>query len=337
MSPTNPQIDFLKSIENFLPNNISLVVELSETLGISNDSAYRRIRGETTLSFDEVILLCRKFKISFDEFIGNPSQNLVSFSYQAFTENVDFFKAYFINLNQEISMIRHSKVENKHVLFAGQGIPIFHYLKFPKLTAFKMFYWMKSIMNVEHLQQHAFSQELIPEELVEVGNQIFEHYLHLPSTEIWTDTTVLGTLHQIQFYWDSGSFSSREDALQICEDVRSLLAYVQQAAASTKKQDDYDQPTQYGAALNLYFSEIEFENNCILVDFGEQRKVYLGQLSFGTLVTENDQYYQVTQGWLQNILRKSNLISGISDTMRYQFFRRCNKHLDRLIDRIQND
>lgn len=337
MTLPNPQTQFLKSIENFLPRNISLVNELSDSLDISTDSAYRRIRGETTLTFDEVILLCQKFKLSFDEFIGHKHQQQVSFSYQSFSDNIEFFKEYFINLHNDIRIIRQSNVENKHVLFAGQGIPIFHYLKFPGLTAFKMFYWMRSIMNVEYMQQHTFSEEIIPEELITLGHQIFEQYVHLPSTEIWTDTTVLGTLHQIQFYWDSGAFASADVAIRICEEVRALLQYVQSAASSTKKQDDYEQPTQYGAELNLYYSEIEFENNCILVDFGEHRRVYLGQLSFGTLVTENDQYYHVTSDWLQNILRKSTLISGISETMRYQFFKRSIRHLDRLIEKIKND
>lgn len=338
MSTIEKQITFLKSIEGFIPQNISLVNELSEILKISNDSAYRRIRGETALTFEEIALLCSKYHLSFDAFLSlNKKDKMVTFAYHSFDNTTERFYQYFEDLKDEINLIRHASAQEKHILFAGQGIPIFHYLKFPKLTSFKMFYWMKSIMNISVYQDQAYRSDLIDTSLIQIGKEIFEHYIHIPSTEIWTDTTVLGTLHQIQFYWDCGMFQSKEDALSICQEVRDLLAFVQRSATQSKKQDDYNHPTQYGAHLNLYFSEIEFENNCIIVRVGENKRVYLGQLSFGTLATENEHYFDETEKWLQNILKKSNLISGVSDTMRYQFFRRSIRHLELLENKIKED
>ena len=338
MNLTTRQSGFIKAIEDFIPKNVSLVNELAETLGISNDSAYRRIRGETSLTFDEIGTLCSKYKLSFDAFnVSHSKDEMVTFAYHSFDDTITRFHQYFIDLKEEIKIIRHASSDNKHILFAGQGIPIFHYLKFPKLTSFKMFYWMKSIMNISDYQNESYAPDKIDESLVQLGNEIFQHYLHIPSTEIWTDTTVLGTLHQVQFYWDSGMFQNKEDPLSICNEIRELLGYVQKTAAQSKKQDDFENPSQYGAPLQLYFSEIEFENNCIIVSVGDNKRVYLGQLSFGTLATENDHYYDETERWLKNILKKSNLISGVSDTMRFQFFKRSLRHLEKLEQRIAED
>lgn len=331
------QIRFLKTIQQLIPAHVSLVNELATLLNISNDSAYRRIRAETALSFDEIASICQKYKVSFDAFNGFGEGDIVSFQYHMLDDDLSKFKNYFLRLKEDITVVKEAATEEKHVLFAGQGIPIFHYLKFANLTAFKMFYWMKSIINIQGFDNIQYKPEHIEPELIDLGKSIFKQYLHIPSTEIWTDTTVLGTLHQIQFYWDSGIFASKQIALDVCADVRNLLIYVQKMAETGIKQDDFESPGQFGKSLHLYFSEIEFENNCIVVNIGDRKRVYIGQQSFGTLSTENIAYCIATEKWLQNILRKSNLISGAADTMRFQFFKRSLRHLEKLEQRIQED
>ncbi len=72
MSDTSIQSCFLEKVRKSLPSNISFVDELAENLSISRDSAYRRIRGETVLSLDEVSQICKRFKMSLDEIILPP-------------------------------------------------------------------------------------------------------------------------------------------------------------------------------------------------------------------------------------------------------------------------
>jgi hypothetical protein len=45
---------------------LSIVDEVASLLEISNDSAYRRMRGDKPLSFEEVQKLCVHFSISLD-------------------------------------------------------------------------------------------------------------------------------------------------------------------------------------------------------------------------------------------------------------------------------
>ena len=61
---------FFESIRQRLPGHISLVNELSEVLGISYDSAYRRLRGDKKLSIEEMRMLSRKYRISIDSLFG---------------------------------------------------------------------------------------------------------------------------------------------------------------------------------------------------------------------------------------------------------------------------
>src|SRR4051812_12477307 len=60
-------------VKEKLPATTSLADAVAETLFISNDSAYRRIRGETPLVLEEARTLCNRFSISFDEVLHSKS------------------------------------------------------------------------------------------------------------------------------------------------------------------------------------------------------------------------------------------------------------------------
>ncbi|MBA2329659.1 MAG: hypothetical protein H0V91_08575, partial [Flavisolibacter sp.] len=58
------QDTLFQRIKEKLSPNQSLADVISEILFVSNDSAYRRIRGETPLVLEEAQLLCQHFDIS---------------------------------------------------------------------------------------------------------------------------------------------------------------------------------------------------------------------------------------------------------------------------------
>jgi hypothetical protein len=60
------QEQFLQRVKSALPANVSFVDELADLLKLSSDSAYRRIRCETLFNIEEISLICKHFKVSFD-------------------------------------------------------------------------------------------------------------------------------------------------------------------------------------------------------------------------------------------------------------------------------
>ena len=53
-----------KAIKNKIGENQSVAEEIATLLGISSDSAYRRMRGEKTISLEELQILCTHYKVS---------------------------------------------------------------------------------------------------------------------------------------------------------------------------------------------------------------------------------------------------------------------------------
>src|SRR5512146_2238486 len=79
-----------RRIKEKLPVEASLADVVAELLHVSNDSAYRRIRGETPLILEEAKILCEAFSISLDQMLNNK-ENTISFTaFNLNNENYSF-------------------------------------------------------------------------------------------------------------------------------------------------------------------------------------------------------------------------------------------------------
>ena len=58
METNNSQLRFFQFIKSKVSANIAFVDEIADLLSISNDSAYRRIRADKPISFDDLQKLC---------------------------------------------------------------------------------------------------------------------------------------------------------------------------------------------------------------------------------------------------------------------------------------
>ena len=75
----NIQSSFLNQVKLIVPPQVSFVDELAELLNISRDSVYRRMRGETVLSLDEVKKICSHYNVSLDTLLS-PNSEMVTFN-----------------------------------------------------------------------------------------------------------------------------------------------------------------------------------------------------------------------------------------------------------------
>lgn len=329
------QIILMQRLKQALPQNMSLVDVLSDLLKVSTDSAYRRIRGETALSIEEISLLCKHFKLSFDAFINSNDSGMVTFSYKQMNSDISSYKNYLQNICDDLTKI--AAFPEKQIIYAAEDIPLFHHFAFPNLTAFKIFYWNKSILNVTDFENKKYNLSLIDPELIEIAKKIIELYSIIPSIEIWSDDTVNSTIKQIEFYWDAGIFESKSEALLICNEVELMLNRIKKQAQENVKFDKNDKPSSNSDNYTLYHSDVMIGNNCILIQMGDIKSAYLSYHTFNAMSTTNGFFTNETDEWLKNLIRKSNLISGVAEKQRYRYFKHIDDALNKLRARIEND
>jgi hypothetical protein len=320
------QIQFLNKIKNELPETVSLSDELGDLLQISTDSVYRRIRGETLLDINEIQILCNRFQISFDSVINNPGST--SFNYEGMGSSKGF-ENYLKTILNDMLLIE--SANTKQIIYTAIDVPIFHHFNYPELSAFKMFYWMKAVVNDQSLSDKKFSPQLVSEELAELGKKIYEVYCKIPSVEIWTDETINSLIKQIEFYWDSGNFASPEDALIVCEKAKAEIETLQIQAEKSSKTTGIS-----GTESNftLFHSDIEIGNNCIYTKRDGFESIYLSVHTFNKIKTSDFLFVNDTKLWLENLIKKSNQISGVSQIFRYKFFKKASDKLEKLVEKI---
>ncbi len=319
---------FIKHLKQVVPANISLVDDIAELLNISNDSAYRRLRNETELSLDETYKICKHYRISADSIFSDKT-NSVTCNYIKLTDSAANFEDYLNSLLSQLKQIE--KAENAKIIYAAEEIPIFHSFHTKKLATFKLFYWQRSVLNIQEYQSKKFDWDIIPENLLDIASQIHTTYSKIPSLEIWTTDTIQTTIKQIEYYFESGAFKDKEDAIATLIDLKEMMQNINQYAEKETKHDKANLPQ-----FNLYNSDLVIGTNCIHVNINESVFSYISFNTLNSLTTANRQFCEEIEHWMKNLIKKSTLISGIAEKQRFQFFNKAYKAIDLSIERIKN-
>jgi len=137
---------FFQHVKSNLAAHLSLVDEVADLLNISNDSAYRRIRGEKPLSFEEIKKLCAHYQISLDQ-LFHLNNNSFLFSGPLTNNNNFGIELYLEHLLAQANYF--NSFEHRELQYMGKDLFIFHCFGFHELTVFKIFFWMKSILHYD--------------------------------------------------------------------------------------------------------------------------------------------------------------------------------------------
>jgi len=320
---------FIKHLKQVVPANVSLVDDIADLLGISNDSAYRRLRNETELSLDETYKICKHYRISVDSVFSNKGDS-VTCNYIKLTDSEENFDSYLTSLLTQLERLQ--KSEDAKIIYAAEEIPIFHSFFSKELAAFKLFYWQRSVLNIPAYQTKKFDWDVISEKQLELTHKIHQTYLQIPSTEIWTDETINTTIKQIEYYFESGAFKEKADAILVLQELKKMAQAINQYAESETKNEKNKSTITY----SLYNSDLVIGTNCIHVTIAGSVISYISFNTMNSLTTSNHQFCDEIEHWMKNLIKKSTLISGIAEKQRFQFFSKSYKAIDASIERIKN-
>ena len=208
MEAAELQTAFLKQIKKQLPPNLALVDAIAEQLNLSNDSAYRRIRGEKHLTFDEIQILSAHFKISLDSFLHLQNNSLIFWGKNINRSEFDF-ENYLSGIVRQLEYF--ASADEKQMFYLNKDIPIFHHFMFPELAAFKCYFWSRYDLDYPKFNKGQFLIEDFIDIFNNSGKKISELYLKIPSTEIWNLDCINTTIRQIDYYRETNIFKSQQD------------------------------------------------------------------------------------------------------------------------------
>jgi len=327
----NFQVSFFSRLLSLYSKRKAAVEAIAEILNITKDGVYRRMRGDTHISLDDLKLLTVHHKVSLDQLL-KINQNDVLFTFNSFEDkinNVDDFVNNLIGLLQRFSLVPTAKV-----LYASAEIPVFYHPLVPDLFAFKLYVWARTVWNIEYFQGVKFSPELIPADTRSKFQEITKLYKHLDSTELWSYNIFDNTLNQIEYYLESAMFQDPTFAITLCEALEKICEHMRNMAIDEKKGVIQDSNLN-GAQFRLYHNEIVYTNNTILYSTTHMDVLFTTFCSPNFIQTKDDRIIKFSKDWFQTVISRSQLISGSNERHRNKYFDGIQKRISLTKKRIE--
>jgi hypothetical protein len=324
----NLQIRFFDLIIERFERKSDAVQAIGEVLNLGADPVYRRLRGATPLSTEDVTKLVRAFHISLDNLILGKSDT-VQFSFNILNQPVRNFEDYINNVYDDT--LATSRIAGVKVYYTAADIPLFFYGLAPELMQFKLYTWGRTVWNFAYLNERKFDFELIPTPFMDKMKEVTKMYLHLDSVELWNINIADNTLGQIEYLLQIGGFKHPEDALFLCTKLQEILEKVRKMAEIGQKfSTNASAPT---ANFALSHNEMISTNNTIFVHSPSV------QILFSTLAvpnfirTTNKEICDYKYDWFNTVLSKSTPLDAAKN--RDWFFNKLNTKIEIVKRRIQ--
>jgi hypothetical protein len=324
MKSNDLQLEVFQLIKNKLPPHLSMVDEVASVLEISIDSAYRRIRGEKPLSLEEAQVLVNRYQLSFDQLLQIKSDGFV-FTGNVVTADNFQFDHWLKVVMQQIKYI--SSFSERNLFYLLKDIPVFHHFHFREIAAFKHYVWMRGIMNSKEFSNRKFSLSDYPDELFQLGRQALQVYNDIDSVEIWNVETINSTMRQIDFYHESGLFENEEEVMVIYEALEKLLMHLdRQAELGYKFTASESSPTPAGR-FQMYLNEMVIGDNSVLAVLDGAKIAFVVHTVMNLMTTRDLRFCENMYDSIQNLMKKSTLISSVSERERSRFFKYLRKRI----------
>ncbi len=312
------QFQLFREIAAALTPGRSLAEEVADILRISTDSVYRRMNGQKSLSLDEFYLLCHTYRISADKLFSIPSSGICFDSYVLDEEKFGFGE-YLHSIMLDFELAARSGMP--HIIFMLNELNLLHVLQFPEIAAFKFFFWGKSNLQFKQYQDATFSFDRIGRLGDETVSRILKAYVRIPTTELFTAEILNSVLKQIIYYYISGFFQSRGDAIGLCNSLLRLVGHLKQQAELGYKFLYGTEPVNQGGTFLCYYNDLVLTDNTILFSSHEQKMTYITTNAINLMKSGHRGYFMQNQQWAHNIINRSTLLSGTAERERNKLFR----------------
>lgn len=311
-------------IKRRLPADASVADEIAKQLEISSDSAYRRMRGEKALTIDELYKLATHYRISLDQLMQIQTGGIL-FQGQYVNRNNFHFEDYINSIIQNVAYMNSCK--EKHFYYICKDLPIFHHYHFRELAAFKWFFWLKSYLQYPAFDKKKFSLEQYPDELFTLEQKALEIYNQIPSTEIWNIESMNVIFRQIEFYRDAEVFSSDKDAYALYDAMEKTWDHLEEQAALGYKFKYGDPAKKPIAEFKMYFNEVLLGDNSLFAVLDGLKICYMTHSTINYIMTRDVGFTENMYRHIQNLIKRSTLISEVSEKERSRFFRIIRERL----------
>ena len=304
-------------IKELLPPHASLVDSVANIIHVSSDSAYRRIRGETPLVLDEARELCQHFKLSLDQILNVKGGATMFQNVRIDAKNYNYEK-YLGGLIKQVEYA--ASFIHKEIIYLTKDMPLFHNFYYKPLIAFRYYFWMKSIIQDPGFADKDFEFSILSGEAEKLSQQLVVAYSKVPSTEIWNTECINSTISQIEFYKESGLFTSSKDIKTVYEALEETLVHLKNEAEYGTKFMPGENPESKKSNFRFFYNRIILGDNTIMVVTDRIKTAFINYDVLNYMSTQDENFCNPCYDDLHRMMKKSTQISQTGEKQRNIFF-----------------
>lgn len=300
-----------------LTPEIPLGKALMEDLDLSRDSAYRRARGETSLSPEEIRLLCRKYEISFDKILGVAGQS-VTFQFNPIQRSEFTFNRYLQGINDGFSRMSAQRWQRLYV--SNLDLIIFQLLNIPSLMRFKLFYFAKTYLQIPSLEGETYHKDWKGDISEDLLRDTLQKYIRIPSVEVIGFEAGKGLVREIVTFYEMGHIASKEDAIYLLDEVQNLMNHNKNQAEISKKFIIGQPVVVEDGNFSLNLHETYLQDNTFIAETNAYRMLYITHNMMNYLYTIDADYVHKSYHIFQSMLKNCKPISSQNPAHRNSYF-----------------
>jgi hypothetical protein len=304
--------------EKIQPRKLS--AELGQLLSIAPSAVYRRLSGETLISFEQLLLLIDHYGIPFGQ-LTNPLA--VSFELPTIMTPPKKLSDFLTILENDLTELKRDPTSK--IRFAALEVPLFYYLSFPELAAFKFYMWRRTLLQSKNpvLTKFTFGEYLNDSPLQMQLKNMANLYSQIESEEVWNTNMFDITLNQIQYALNAGLFQDPNDAKTLMSRSKQLIEFFVTSVERGQKGSD-----KSAAPISVRYNELFQNGMFILTENNSKRLIYNAFDVPNFMVSSNTEMYKVGLSFFNRMNAFSLDIMGANEVNRHRFFGRLNQKIE---------
>ena len=259
--------------------------------------------------------------------------DIVFVSYNVFEAETQNFMEFTSNLNKMLKQVNGQP--NIEILNATDEMPIFQLMRFKELFAFKLYIWGVNTWQFENLQDTPFTPDLVSPEVFKVATENVKLYDSINTTELWDLGVMDKTLNQIESCLLIERFDDPKIAYLLCDQLIELFKHLKNVAEAEIKFPLGQTAEKGKGKFRLFYNEMSSTGNTFLIR-SEQTKFLVSAFCTPNFFRSHDhRLCNYTENWIENIISRSNIMSGGGTQSRNRFFNRLEKKIKNMKKRIE--
>lgn len=308
-------------ILRYIPENIKNVTFFTDLLNLSDESAYRRLRGDIPLTVEELYILSQELNFSIDDALAKDlPDNKALFDLK--TDILAHPEETFLNILKTYSddVSKERNAENRIGLISLNHLILPFTFRYASLFKFNYYKWIHQTQDVSF--NFSYSDVVITSEMNSLRSKAAELSDSVDNTIIIVDQNMyLHTIKDIQYYYRRNLLT--QDELQLIK--KEFLFMIEQTEKVV--QTGFN---RFGKSRFFYLSPLSIKSNIILVEYDGEMISHIWYNSLTPISTSNPKLCQAHKRWLNSLKKYSSLISQSNEILSAEFFNKQREYINEM-------